>query len=248
MGFVEDLHRLYEKDWQRMLAHPFLAETASGAIPDERFANWLKQDYIFVREAVPFIALMIPKAPLSHRKALGDTISGFHQELEIFEKMAADYGIGLESVEAVPTNLAYINFLLTTAALDPYEMAYTVLYTGEKAYLDSWLTVQGAQKSPSKWQDFIEYWASEAFQQWVAWLGNELNALAEGASESLRARMESRFVDALRYEYQFWDMAYHGESWGVANKGSTESENGISTVNPESIATPGSSKGNERNK
>jgi len=216
MGFVEDLHRRYEKDWQKMLAHPFLAETASGTIPDERFVNWVKQDYIFVRQAIPFIALMIPKAPLTHWKALGDTISSFHQELELFEKMAADHGIGLEGVEPAPINLGYINFLLTTAALDPYEVAYTVLYTGEKAYLDSWLTVKRAQESASKWQAFIEHWISEPFQQWVAWLGNELNGLAESASENLRARMERRFVDGLRYEYQFWNLAYYGESWGVA--------------------------------
>ena len=119
-------------------------------------------------------------------------------------------------MEPAPINLGYINFLLTTAALDPYEVAYTVLYTGEKAYLDSWLTVKRAQKSASKWQAFIEHWTSEPFQQWVAWLGNELNGLAESASENLRARMERRFVDGLRYEYQFWNLAYYAESWGVA--------------------------------
>jgi thiaminase len=216
MGFVDDLHRRYEKDWQKMLAHPFLAETAAGTIPDERFANWVKQDYIYVREAIPFIALMIPKAPLTHRKALSYMISGYHQELELFEKMAAEHGIGLEGVEPAPINLAYNNFLRTTAALEPYEVAYTALYTGEKAYLDSWLTVKRAQKSPSKWQAFIEQWTSEAFQQWVASLGHELNALAEGASENLRVKMERCFVYGLRYEYQFWDLAYHGGSWGVA--------------------------------
>ncbi len=216
MGFVEDLHRRYEKGWQKMLSHPFLAETASGAIPDERFANWVKQDYIFVREAIPFIALMIPKAPLAHRKSLSDTISGLHQELELFERMAADHGISLEGVEPAPINLAYINFLRTTAILDPYEAAYMALYTGEKAYLDSWLTVKRAQKGPSKWQAFIEQWTSEPFQQWVTVLGNEVDAMAESGSENLRIRMERRFVDGLRYEYQFWNLAYYGESWGVA--------------------------------
>jgi thiaminase len=216
MGFVEELHRRYEKDWQKMLAHPFLKEMAKGTIPDERFTNWVKQDYIFVREAVPFIALLIPKAPVPHRRVLSDTISNFHQELDLFEEMAADHGIELEDVEPGPTNLGYINFLLTTAALEPYEVAYTVLYTGEKAYSDSWRTVKQAQKSPGKWQAFIDQWSSEAFQQWVISLRDDVNAMAQSASQNLRDRMENRFVDGLRYEYQFWNMAYHGESWGVA--------------------------------
>ena len=216
MGFVEELHCSYEEEWQKMLDHPFLKEVAEGAIPDERFINWVKQDYIFVREAIPFITLLIPKAPIPHRRVLSDTISNFHQELDLFEEMAADHGIELEDVEPGPTNLGYTNFLLTTAAFEPYEVAYTMLYTGEKAYSDSWVTVKQAQKSPSKWQAFIDQWSSEAFQQWVISLRDGVNAMAENASDRLRTRMERRFVDGLRYEYQFWNMAYHGESWGVA--------------------------------
>lgn len=216
MEFVKELHSRYEKDWRKMLGHPFLEEVAEGTIPDERFINWVKQDYIFVREAIPFIALLIPKAPIPHRRVLGDTISNFHQELDLFEKMAADHGIALEGVEPSPTNLGYTNFLLTTASLDPYEVAYTALYTGEKAYSDSWMTVKEAQETPSRWQAFIDQWSSEAFQQWVISLREELNAMAKGTSRDLRDRMERRFVDGLRYEYQFWNMAYHGESWGVA--------------------------------
>ena len=216
MEFVKELHRRYEKDWQEMLAHPFLQEVAEGTIPDERFINWVKQDYIFVREAIPFIALLIPKAPIPHRRVLSNTISGLYQELDLFEEMAADHGITLEGVKPAPTNLAYTNFLLTTATLDPYEVAYTALYTGEKAYFDSWRTVKQAQKSPGKWQAFIDQWSSDSFQQWVISLRDDVNAMAQSASQNLRDRMERRFVDGLRYEYQFWNMAYHGESWGVA--------------------------------
>ncbi len=216
MGFVEDLHRRYEKDWQKMLAHPFLAETAAGTIPDERFATWLKQDYIFVREGIPFFALMMSKAPLTHRQVLNAMISNLYQELELFEKMAAEHGIGLEGVEPAPISLAYINFLRATAALEPYEVAYTASYTSDKAYVDSWLAVKRAQRSAGKWQAFIESWSSDGFQEWVAGLGHEVNTLAEGASASLRARMERGFVYGLRYEYQFWELAYHGGSWGVA--------------------------------
>ena len=216
MGFVARLHEKYEADWNKMLAHPFLVETANEAIPDERFANWIAQDYLFVREAVPFVAMMIPKAPLAHRKSLSDTVAGFQGELAVFERMAAEHGIVLEGVEPAPINLAYINWLRTTALLDPYEAAYTALYTGEKAYTDSWLTVQRGLKTPSKWQAFIDIWTSEGFQLWVASLASELDALAEGASERMRALMERRFVDGLRYEYQFWNLAYYGETWGIA--------------------------------
>jgi len=216
MGFTSEVLDKYSSSWQKMLDHPFLKQVADGTIPDERFANWLRQDYVFVREAIPFVALMIPKAPLPHRKALADTVVGFNQELGLFEKMAAEHGVDLQNVVAAPTNRGYIDFLLRTAALEPYELAFTALYAGEKAYLDSWRRVKQDQTERSKWQGFIDHWSSDAFRDWVDWIGAELDELAAKASPELRAQMEERFVDGLRYEYLFWELAYRGQSWGVA--------------------------------
>ena len=109
MGFTSEVLDKYSSSWQKMLDHPFLKQVADGSIPDERFANWLRQDYVFVREAIPFVALMIPKAPLPHRKALADTMVGFNQELGLFERMAAEHGVDLQNVVAAPTNRGYID-------------------------------------------------------------------------------------------------------------------------------------------
>ncbi len=213
MGFVSDMHRKYEKEWQDMLEEPFLEETAAGTIPDARFAHWLKQDFLFVREAIPVLALMIPKAPVSERKPLSDAISGLHEEIGLFESMAAEHGVELADVEPEPTNLGYINFMLATGALEPYELCYTVLYTAEKAYLDSWMKVKRDQKDESGWQRFIDNWTSDGFQQWVSQLADNLDHLAESVSPSLIGRMERKFLETLRYEKLFWKLAYSGESW-----------------------------------
>lgn len=216
MGFSQELLTKHHEAWRRMLDHPFLKEVADGTIPDDRFANWLRQDYVFVREAIPFVSLMIPKAPLHHRVALAKTLLGFQSELETFEMMAAKHGVDFREVVPAPTNRGYVDFLLCVAALEPYELAFTVLYTEEKAFLDCWLAVRERQRGPSKWQAFIDKWTSDAFQEWVGWIASELDILAEKAWPELRQQMEERFVDVLRYEYRFWDLAYQGESWGLA--------------------------------
>jgi len=65
----------------------FLAETARGTIPDERFANWLKQDYIFVREAikgVPRDKLLIQsKTRALHPEVAKVDLNRFRQELGV---------------------------------------------------------------------------------------------------------------------------------------------------------------------
>jgi thiaminase len=213
MSFVEDIHRKYREPWMSMLQEPFLTEVAQGAISDENFAQWLRQDYVFVREAIPSLGLKLAKAPLEHRDALSNAIAALQKELVLFEAMAAEHGIEIGDVEPLPTNLGYINFIRVTNALEPYELGYAVTYTAEKAYLESWLTVKREQRGPSKWQRFIDNWTSAGFEAWVASLATNLNALAEAASPSLRAQMERKFFQTLRYERLFWKMAFYGETW-----------------------------------
>jgi len=213
MAFVADLHEKYREHWAEMLAEPFLSVVAAGSKTDERFANWLKQDYVFVREAIPNVALKITKAPLEHRQAHSNAIAALQRELVLFEEMAAEHGVSIEDVEPAPTNLGYINFLRVTNYTDPYEVAYAATYAAEKAYLDSWLHVKELQVGPSKWQRFIDNWTSDGFKGWVDLLATNLDELAAAASVSLRAKMERKFFETMRYERLFWKLAFHGESW-----------------------------------
>lgn len=213
MSFVTAMHAKYREHWLAMLAEPFLTEVAEGEIEDERFASWLRQDYVFVREAIPSLGLKLAKAPIDHRESLSGAIAALEKELVLFEQMAAEHGIAIGDVEPLPTNLGYINFIRVTNALEPYELGYTVTYAAEKAYLDSWLAVKREQRAPSKWQRFIDNWTSDGFQAWVGSLAANLDEMAEAASESLRSRMERKFFQTLRYERLFWKMAFYGESW-----------------------------------
>lgn len=213
MSFVAAMHEKYREHWESMLSEPFLTEVAQGSIEDDRFANWLRQDYVFVREAIPSLGLKLAKAPIEHRESLAGAIAALERELGLFEAMASEHGVAIGNVEPLPTNLGYINFIRVTNALEPYEVGYAVTYAAEKAYLDSWLRVKREQRGPSKWQRFIDNWTSDGFRAWVALLAENLDALAAAASEGDRARMERRFFETLRYERLFWKMAFHGESW-----------------------------------
>jgi thiaminase/transcriptional activator TenA len=73
--------------------------------------------------------------------------------------------------------------------------------------------VRTSQQAPSPWQQFINNWASDAFQGYVDWLAAELDTLASAASEPLRREMEEHFLATVRYEYLFWNMAAQGEQW-----------------------------------
>jgi thiaminase/transcriptional activator TenA len=196
-----------------MLSHRFLIETRDGTISDERFAVWMRQDYLFVEAAIPFIAALIPRAPRRHWGALAGVIAALEKELGLFEERAAAVGVDLRGAPPTFTNHAYIQFLLATAHTASYAEAYTVLYAAEKAYHDSWKVVQAGISKDSKWYPFVENWAGEAFAQYVSYLEGELNALAEGVGADERSRMGDLFELTVKYEIAFWEMAATGETW-----------------------------------
>lgn len=213
MGFCAEQLRRHKSLWDKMLAHRFLTETRDGTISDERFAVWMRQDYLFVEAAIPFIAGLIPRAPRRHWEAHAGAIAALEKELKLFEERAAAVGVDLRGAPPAFTNHAYIQFLLASASRASYAEAYTVLYTAEKAYHDSWMVVKEGLDQGSKWYPFVDNWAGDAFAQYVAYLEGELDALAEQAGADERARMAEMFELTTKYEIAFWEMAATGETW-----------------------------------
>ena len=213
MSFCQDQLARVGPIWERMLGHRFLLETRDGTIPDETFANWMQQDYLFVAAAIPFIAALMPKAPEAHRAALAQVLPVLEKELELFRERAGAAGVDLRDVKPSFANHAYVQFLLASAYTKSYAEAYTVLFVAEKAYYDSWVVVRAGIDENSIWFPFVENWTSEAFAGWVAYLENEVNALAEGVGADERARMAELFELTAKYELAFWEMAATGAGW-----------------------------------
>ncbi len=213
--FTDRLHQKGAKLWENLLGHPFLEETYRQEISDERFAQWVRQDYIFVRDAIPFISIVSAKAPVVLRAQLANIVGMLVKELGMFEEMAGKHGITLENIKPAPACHAYLQYLYATAHMCSLEESFTVLYAAEKAYYDSWKTVRDNLESESKWQTFIEYWSSDEFAAYVKWLETELDKLAEGMPEARLQAMEEQYLLTGRYEFMFWTMAQTNETWPV---------------------------------
>lgn len=213
MGFASEQIARLRPLWNRMLEHPFLLQTRDGLIPDDTFARWMRQDYLFVEAAIPFMAALLPRAPREHWTALADVIGALQKELALFRERAQALGIQLEGATASLTCHAYVQFLMATAYQRSYAEAYTVLYAAEKAYHDSWSVVRGGLSVESPWYPFVENWAGEAFATYVGYLEGELDRLAAQAGDPERSAMAELFETTVRYEIAFWEMALTSEAW-----------------------------------
>jgi len=199
--------------WDRMLSHPFLLETRDGTIARETFATWMRQDYLFVEAAIPFIAALIPRAPRAHWEPHANVIAMLVKELELFRERAEATGVDMQDIEPSFTNHAYIQFLIAAGYRESYAGAYTVLYAAEKAYHDSWKVVRAGLSEDSPWWPFVENWSGEAFAGYVDYLETELDRLAEKVGDAERERMTELFELTTKYEIAFWEMAYHSTTW-----------------------------------
>ncbi|UCC74680.1 MAG: TenA family protein [Gemmatimonadota bacterium] len=213
MSFCEEQLTRVRPIWERILDHRFLKETRDGTIAHETFATWMRQDYLFVEAAIPFIAALMPKAPLEHREALGQVLPVLEKELELFRERAEQAGVDLEGVEPSFVNHAYVQFLLASAYTKSYAGAFTVLYVAEKAYYDSWMVVRDGIEEGSTWYPFVENWTSDAFRGWVDFLQTNLDALAESSGATEREQMAELFELTAKYELAFWEMAATGQGW-----------------------------------
>ncbi|NJP05877.1 MAG: hypothetical protein HC837_09770 [Chloroflexaceae bacterium] len=198
--------------WKGILAHPFLSAVADNSIDEAVFKTWMAQDYLFIQASVPFLGVLLAKAPVHIRPMLGQSIVGFNSELELFRQQATECGVDLTN-EPTPTCHAFTQFLMATAYDRPFEVGFTVLYGGEKAYMDAWQHVKAQQQGVSPWQPFIDNWSSAAFQGYVDWIATTLDALAAEKPEHVLREMEQHFLYTARYELLFWDMAQSGEQW-----------------------------------
>jgi len=209
---TEQLERI-QPLWSRMLDHRFLRDTRDGTISHATFATWMRQDFLFVEAAIPFIATLQAKAPRDHWEAHSSVVAMFTRELDLFHERAVAAGVDMENLQPSFTCDAYIQFLIATAFRESYEVGYTVLYAAEKAYHDSWKVVREGIDRDSPWWPFVENWSGEGFAAYVDSLQVELDSLAAAAGDGLRARMAEFFERTTRYEIAFWEMASTGEGW-----------------------------------
>jgi thiaminase (transcriptional activator TenA) len=237
MSFVSGQDDRLAPLWERIRAHPFLRDTRDGTISNETFAVWLRQDYLFVEAAIPFIAALIPKAPTKHWGALAGVIQALEKELHLFEERAARVGVELRGAPPAFTCHAYVQFLLATAQTRSYAEAFTVLYAAERAYHESWLVVKDGIDPESPWVPFVENWAGDEFAGYVQFLEQELEALASEAGPAERDRMAELYRLTLLYEIAFWEMASTGEGWPGVDDDLADHPQGPAW-NPDTSAAP----------
>lgn len=213
-SFSEQLKAEAQPIWRRIFDHPFLREIKDGTLPLEKFRYYLTQDYLYLEGFARTVAMALAKAPDAgtleelSRRVLTPVERPLHHQLLEAAGISQDY---IREVGRSPTNTAYVNHMMVTAALYGLGPTAAALLPCPWTYHDLKDEV-GLSEHPlySQWTGF--YVAGLLQDSVNAWRGFVDVAAAE-AGPAEREAMRQAFLTSSRYEYMFWDMAYRMERW-----------------------------------
>lgn len=219
MPFTDELYKAAKDIWDAQVAHPFVRGLADGTLDPAVFERWVRQDYLYLAEFSRVFAWAAARA--DRLESMGWYAAALHltlnTEMELHRAYAARFGIGTEDLEGEemwPTTRAYTDFLVRTAADGDLADLVAALLPCAWGYVHIASRIAAAgHPADRRYADWIEQYSSEDFRLAADWLRSEMDRLAEGTSATKRSRLRKLFVLSSRYEWQFWEMCWHGELW-----------------------------------
>jgi thiaminase/transcriptional activator TenA len=220
MSFSGELRKENKSLWEVILGHPFIKELGQGELPLEKFAYYVKQDYLYLEEFARCLGLAASKAgDIDSMRVWAEIMSGcLKYETLVLESLASKLEIPpreIEEIEISPTNRAYTNHLLKIsysgtlgeilAALLPCMWTYQEI--GEEV---NRFKVPRIHPVYSEWcQAYITPEYTDLVKTYI----DALERYTMEAGEGQKRLMRNHFKQSLKYEYMFWVMAYQMEEW-----------------------------------
>jgi thiaminase/transcriptional activator TenA len=221
-GFSSALRAAAADVWEAQHEHAFVRGIGDGTLPVERFAHYVRQDYLFLVEYARALALGAARArDLATMRRFADLAQAtLGEEMELHRGFAREFAISEAELDAeppAPTTQAYTDFLVRTAALGDLGELAAALLPCMWGYAEVGQRLAATGASPDeRYARWIATYASEEFDELAAWCRGLVDRLAAAADEEGRARMERAFLICSRYELQFWEMGWTLERWPSA--------------------------------
>ncbi|WP_404803348.1 thiaminase II [Mammaliicoccus sciuri] len=225
MKFTDRVFNRVEPIWQSYMEHPFIIGLGDGTLNQEKFKHWLKQDYIYLIEYARLFSIGAAKSTdLKMMATYADLANGtLNTEMSLHRGYAKQFGITeaeLEETEPAHTTVGYTSYMLNMAQQGGIENVIAAILTCTWSYNYIGLKlveIEGASDHPL-YGEWINMYASDEFSQYKEDCIQLMDQVAEGKTEIELQRLEDIIVKTSYYEYMFWDMAEHLETWPVPIK------------------------------
>lgn len=216
LPFSEQLRLEFDSVWERIFSHPFIAEVQAGTLPLEKFRYYVMQDYHYLEGFGRTVSIALSKGPDidTLRKLARRVNTPIERPLhaKMFELLEIEQA-EVDRVGPSPTNLAYVNHIITSAATGGVGEAAAALLPCPWSYHE--LGDRLSLPDHPVYNAWVEAYHSGLLEESTAAWRDLVDTFAEQGGPAVRESMRQAFLTSSRYEYLFWTMAYNMESWPV---------------------------------
>lgn len=207
---ADELREAAAEIWEAQHAHPFVRGIGDGTLAVDRFAHFVRQDYLFLVEYARMLALGAARAPdlatMRRFAELAQAILG--DEMALHRALAHDLGISevqLEDEPPAPTTQAYTDFLVRTAALGELSELAAALLPCMWGYSTLGRMLAEHPPAEQRYARWVGTYADPGFAALAARCAQMLDeAHAEGLVDEQSAT--DAFDEAMQHEVAFWDV------------------------------------------
>jgi thiaminase/transcriptional activator TenA len=208
MSFTGELRESSTTAWDAAVGHRFVDELWDGSVDRDVLRHYLEQDLQFVDAFVALLGAAVahadrpaPRVRLARQLGL---VAG--PENDYFERSLDRLG-GTSTPDRRAPTVGFVD-LMGEARDAGYAEALAVLLVAEWLYLD-WATRPGATApDDAVCREWIDLHRGIEFEEWVAFLRDELDRVADALAPERRKRVAALFVRAVDLELAFFDAAY----------------------------------------
>ncbi|MCE4956839.1 thiaminase II [Macrococcoides caseolyticum] len=224
--FTDRIWKRVEPIWHSYLEHTFVIGLGDGTLHQEKFQQWLKQDYVYLIEYAKLMAIGSAKSrDLETMGLFANLLHGtLFMEMDLHRRFAKQFEITneqLEATDASAVNTAYTSYMLNHAQRGGPEHVVACLLACAWSYN---FIGQQLSKGPNAlsvnnpYHEWVATYSGEAFTALTEDAKRLMNQLTEGKPETELAELEEIIVKTSYFEYMFWDMCEYLEEWPIPKK------------------------------
>jgi thiaminase/transcriptional activator TenA len=202
------------KVYAAILNHPFITGLTDGSLDHEAFRYFLVQDSHYLRAYSRALNLVAARA---HDEAdvsmfARHSAEAIEVERELHAGLLAELGPGADDGPG-PATTAYTSYLLAVCSTGTYAEAVATVLPCYWIYRDVGRELLRRSSPDPVYKQWIETYGSPEFDAVVTDVLAATDRLEVSAAE--RERCHRHFATTCRYEWMFWDAAYHRLDWPV---------------------------------
>ena len=205
-------------NWILYTKHDFLKKLSAGTLKEEKFLNYLIQDYLFLIQFSKAWSLAILKSDnLDEMKIAASTVNDLiNFEMELHISLCANYGISksdLENADEENKNIAYTRYVLELGYSGDLLDLLSSLAPCVLGYGEIGIKYKNSNPKISMYQKWIDTYSSNEYQDVCKNVANLIDQafmlrLGDNFVSTYKwKRVNKIFNKATLLEVDFWNMA-----------------------------------------